>query len=109
MAGHIQPLHPPEPGISEKQLPAPLWTIVRAESFLSNSSALIGLAFLCSLPIPAPLSWEVKFFTTPCYCIFICNMVSKRLLGAVTMKAESQRGQQCKESYKSKSREHLSL
>ena len=57
----------------------PLWTIVRAESFLTNSSALIGQAFLCSLPSPAPLSWEVKFIPSPCLCIFIYNMVSTRL------------------------------
>lgn len=70
VAGRDQPFCPQEPGISEKQLPALLWTTVRAESFLTNSSALIGWAFLCSITSPAPLSWEVKFFPSPCVCIF---------------------------------------
>ena len=80
VAGGDQPFCPQEPVVSEKQLPAPL-TIVRAESFLTNSSALIGQAFLYSLPSPslAPLSWEVKFFPSPCRCVFIYSMISTRL------------------------------
>lgn len=113
--GRDQPFCPQEPGISEKQLPAPLWTIVRAESlfcfalFLTNSFALIGQTFLCSFPGPAALNWEVKFFPSPCLCVFIYNMVSKRPLEAFTIEAESQTGQQCWQSYKTKSRERVTL